>query len=1052
MKTNYLDEFKNPSAEYRGAPFWAWNGKLDPSELRRQVQVMKQMGLGGFFMHSRIGLTTPYLSPDWFACIDACVDEAQKQGLSAWLYDEDRWPSGAAGGLVTKNPAYRSRSLMARITDKASDLKWSKDTFAAFTARIEGTSASQVRQVPRGKPAPKLAAGEKLIVFDVELQTCCKWYNGYTYLDTLNHEAVQAFIKVTHEAYKKHHGEDFGRTIPGIFTDEPNHGTKLDTDHKTGNPRGLPWTGSLLKTFQKRYGYNLLPHLVELVFDIDGNGMRPARLHYHDCVTHLYVDAYGRQISEWCKKNNLIFTGHQIYEDTLSSQTNMVGSCIRNYEYMQAPGMDLLTEHWRVFNTAKQVTSGARQFGAKWRLTETYGCTGWDFPFAGHKALGDWQVAMGINLRCQHLSWYTMEGEAKRDYPAGIFYQSPWWQLYPKVEDYFARIHAVMTRGEEVRDLLVVHPVESMWMQVKIGWRRNPETQALDTLHTKLTDSLLAQHLDFDFGDEEHLGRLGKVAQKRGNPILRLGKATYKAVLVPQLKTMRRTTLALLQKFKAAGGTIVFAGIPAAYVDAIESQEVAAFAATCPQVPATGAEVAAPLEKICRRITITDAAGIEIGAALYLLREDRDTFFLFVCNTGEDFYHAKEHSMNQPMVRDRKLAFADVRIRGFNGCDGTPVELNAETGDITGAEFSHHGNDLEIHTNLPALGSRLFLIPKTAKANITFAATPMVTTLRTDKLGEGAWNITLSECSNLVLDRPRYKIGKGQWENADEILRIDRAVRSSLGIPYRSGYMIQPWAQKHKANPIRTTVTLAYTFDCQALPTGDLFVALEQPNTFRVSLNGVPVNHTAETGWWVDLSLRKLPLDTALLRLGINELVLECDYAETHPGLEIIYLLGNFGTAVNGTAVAITAQPTTLQLGDWVPQGLAFYSGSVSYRRTINLKADKGQRTFIRIPEYRGIAARVLVNGQQAGIAAWEPNEVEVTGLAEGSADVQIQLIGHRRNSHGPFHVNEKWPYVTGPNEYMRGPDSWFDGYQLVPCGLMAEPELIVRGLEGGRA
>jgi len=1043
MKNSLLNDFKNPGSEYRGAPFWAWNGKLDPAELRRQIRVMQQMGLGGFFMHSRVGLATSYLSKDWFSCIDACVDEAKKLDMNAWLYDEDRWPSGAAGGRVTKNPKYRARSLMVRVMDKAADLKWTKDTVAAFIAVIDGTSASQVRQVPQGKPA-KLGTGEKLIVFVIELQGCSNWYNGYTYLDTLSHEAVKEFIKVTHKAYKKHNGKEFGKTIPGIFTDEPNHCNKLGHDNNTGNPGGLPWTGSLLKTFQKRYGYDLIPHLVELVFDVDGNGMRPARLHYHDCVTHLYVDAFGRQIFEWCEKNKLKYTGHQLEEDTLSSQTNMVGSCIRNYEYMQAPGMDLLTEHWRVFNTAKQVSSGARQFGAKWRLTETYGCTGWDFPFAGHKALGDWQVAMGINLRCQHLSWYTMEGEAKRDYPASIFYQSPWWQLYPKVEDYFARIHSVMTQGEEVRDLLVVHPVESMWMMVKIGWRGNPETHALDDQHTKLTDALLSQHLDFDFGDEEHLDRFGKVAKQGDAPTLRLGKATYKAVLVPQLKTMRRTTLDLLQKFKAAGGTVVFAGAPAGYIDAVESKDVAEFAATCPRVPATGADVVGPLEKACRRISITEATGGEIGAALYLLREDRDTFYLFVCNTGEDVANVQGHMMGQPLSRDRKLAYADVRIKGFAGCTGTPVELNPETAATTAAEFSRTGAGLEIRTSLPALGSRLFLIPKVAQKTVP-AVAPTLKTLRSDKIAGQTWDISLSECSNLVLDRPRYKIGKGNWQNADEILRIDREVRKAMGIQHRCGDMVQPWAQPKNPTPKRIPVALSYTFDCQALPTGDLCVALEQPATFRVSLNGVPVSQDAECGWWVDLSLRKLPLDPALLRVGKNELTLECDYVENHPGLEIIYLLGNFGTLANGTDVAVTALPTKLQLGDWVPQGLTFYSGSVSYRRCIDLTADKGQRTFIRVPEYRGAAVRVLVNGKEAGIAAWEPNEVEVTGFAEGPADVQIQVIGHRRNSHGPFHLTDKWPNWTGPGEFTRGSDSWFDGYQLVPCGLMAEPELIVR-------
>ncbi|MFH1761792.1 MAG: hypothetical protein ABIA63_11905, partial [bacterium] len=89
MKSSFIKTFKNPPAKFRGKPFWAWNGKLDKSELSRQILVMKKMGLGGFFMHSRTGLVTPYLSKEWFACIDLCIKDAKKQGMEAWLYDED---------------------------------------------------------------------------------------------------------------------------------------------------------------------------------------------------------------------------------------------------------------------------------------------------------------------------------------------------------------------------------------------------------------------------------------------------------------------------------------------------------------------------------------------------------------------------------------------------------------------------------------------------------------------------------------------------------------------------------------------------------------------------------------------------------------------------------------------------------------------------------------------------------------------------------------------------------------------------------------------------
>ena len=53
--------FENPTSEYRGAPFWAWNCKLEREELLRQIDVLREMGFGGFHMHVRSGLDSEYL-------------------------------------------------------------------------------------------------------------------------------------------------------------------------------------------------------------------------------------------------------------------------------------------------------------------------------------------------------------------------------------------------------------------------------------------------------------------------------------------------------------------------------------------------------------------------------------------------------------------------------------------------------------------------------------------------------------------------------------------------------------------------------------------------------------------------------------------------------------------------------------------------------------------------------------------------------------------------------------------------------------------------------
>jgi len=268
-------------------------------------------------------------------------------------------------------------------------------------------------------------------------------------------------------------------------------------------------------------------------------------------------------------------------------------------------------------------------------------------------------------------------------------------------------------------------------------------------------------------------------------------------------------------------------------------------------------------------------------------------------------------------------------------------------------------------------------------------------------------------------------------------------------VPPRSGEMVQPWAQPKRARVKRQPVTLVYGFDVAVLPRTPLALALERPQDFEIVLNGLPLNPAAESGWWVDKSLRTLPVDPAMLKTGRNELVLTIDYPENHLGLEIVYLLGDFGvTLPDGLNPVLGPLPATLTLGDWVPQGLPFYSGSLTYRWTVQPERPADGRVFVRVPAYRGVGLRVLVDGVPAGIVAWEPNEVDITDfLKADTVELGIQVLGHRRNSHGPLHHRDTTPYSVGPDTYLSGGEAWRDAYNLVPCGLLQAPELVVRKL-----
>ena len=88
-----LDKVKglveNPPKEYRSAPFWGWNDRLQKENLGEQIEGFKKAGMGGFFIHSREGLETEYLSTEWMEDVKFCVDKARENDLELWIYDEE---------------------------------------------------------------------------------------------------------------------------------------------------------------------------------------------------------------------------------------------------------------------------------------------------------------------------------------------------------------------------------------------------------------------------------------------------------------------------------------------------------------------------------------------------------------------------------------------------------------------------------------------------------------------------------------------------------------------------------------------------------------------------------------------------------------------------------------------------------------------------------------------------------------------------------------------------------------------------------------------------
>ena len=1030
MLEDLVKAIASPGVEFRGTPFWAWNSKLEPEVLRRQIRMMKAMGMGGFFMHSRVGLNTKYLSKEWFECIDACVDEAEKLGMKAWLYDEDRWPSGAAGGLVTDEVQYRIRELQmaGELPDGAVEL-------ATFAVVLEGTEMQSMRRLASMDDAVK--PGETKVIFSWQTAEPMSWYNGQTYLDTMNPEAVAKFIRVTHERYFSEIGEKFGKAVPGIFTDEPHYLPALFSDNtktlklKHGQQdqpykfSSLPWTTRMPELFLKKYGYDLIEHLPELFFEVKGEEISRTRLNFFDLATGLFVDAFSKQIGEWCEQHDLVLTGHVLAEDTVISQRLRVGAAMRFYEYMQMPGIDQLTERRAIYDTAKQCTSVAHQFGRARRLSETYGVTGWDFPLFGHRALGDWQYALGINHRVHHLAWYSMAAEAKRDYPASIFYQAPWYREYHVVEDYFSRLGAALSEGEEVRDLLVIHPIESTW-----AWKHEPNLTDAERVEEEsrlvhLRNALLMRNLDFDYGDEEIMSRHASIEGGE----LRVKLARYKAVLVPQLRTIRATTLKLLADFRASGGLVAYVGTSPKYVDGIRS--AAAKEAFGSFVNVSFDDLDRVLSPAVRNVSLLDAAGKQTASTLCLLKRGKDFQTLFVCNTGhvlDDF-----PQMEEPRVCDRKLVLPEVEVRLKSRGEGKIVELDIGSGRFYAVESTFRNGERIFRTSFGELGSRLFIegdVPCGISPRPAEPAGENVLTLPFDN-----WRVRRDEPNVLVLDHGRFRVDGGEWSEKLFFIKLDAALRALLGKPPRGGSMLQPYITAGKKPERTLKAELEFVFECRDVPSGDVELAIERPELYSIEVNGEALE-AIDLGEWADPAVRKLKLPAKLIRAGSNRILLRCDYHEMLPGVEALFILGDFGVRDD----AMTALPETVEFGDWCAQGFPHYAGNFTYVHNVSVAKPEGKSLFIEFGEWRGALLGVSVNGGERHLLPWAAFRLEIgSELRDGDNEIAITVFGHRRNAHGPFYLEETWPVWNGPLQFK----SYLQPVRrLVPCGLMEAPKI----------
>ncbi len=1008
--------FKNPPKTFRAAPFWSWNDDLDPEELVRQVGLMDEAGWGGFFMHSRVGLVTPYLSERWMECVRATVAEAKRRGMAAYLYDEDKWPSGFAGGLVpAQKREYRNRALVCKVDNRPAVIE---ESVSLFKARFEAGQLSDFQPI-RAEEARALDwRRERLVQFyPLTAPLGQPWFNDTCYVDLLNPQAVRAFIESTYEPYYQQVGQDFGElsradfggAVPGIFTDEPTYSRRILAQMR---PSFVPWTIGLEGYFQGKKGYDLLPRLPDLFFDTPTASQ--TRYDFWHTVTQRFLEAFSQQMYEWCQEHGLAFTGHYLAEDSLRSQTQHIGAAMPHYPYMHIPGIDKLGRQINTgpgtVLTVKQLDSVVGQLGKSRSLCENYGCGGQDFAHTGRKWIGDWAYVLGINLNNPHLSLYSMRGERKRDHPQNIFYQQPWWPENRLIADYFARLSYVLSQGRRAVNILVIHPIGSAWALYRPGatYAVDQLDQALD----KLLMALMQAQRDFHLGDEMLMEPgapcEATVTTDDTGPRLDVGQMSYRVVIIPPGVTLAENTVQLLREFAVAGGPVLAIEPVPTLVNGRPTDT--------PMLPETTRPV-----RTDTLPTVLDQLlpfGVRVPGrpaiwAHHRRIDDADCYFL--ANTDLD-----------------NGGVATVQLRGT----GRLESWDPATGEVRPLPSRQSDDLTEVVLDFPPVASHLLVLHSGETSEVCETSEVSVERVVAEiPLGD-AWGLTLSGPNALTLDTPQVRIGdEDDWSKPMHILDAHSAVAEA---------------------GVGTIFALRFTFDVSVCPANPIYLVVESPARFEITVNGQPVS-SDDAGWWTDISFRKVDVSAAV-QAGRNEIVLS-DVFAGDTELESLCVIGDFG--VTGRRVGeenryngqvfdryapdfrVADLPDRVQGSDksdrlsvdLTAQGLAFFAGRATLRQTVTLPALDG-RTVLEIHNLRAAVAHVRVNGQQMGTVAWPPHRVDVTeGLRAGENVVEIELVGTLRNLLGPHHRAGGDLAWTGPGDF-RDKSCWTDDYILVPFGF----------------
>jgi len=488
-------EWLDPPHEFSQAPFWFWNDDLSEQELLRQMEDFRAHGVHAFVIHPRAGLpkSIGWLSDRMIELMRFTIERAAERDMWVILYDEGMYPSGSSSGqVVAENPAFRTRGLVCIDLDEA------KPETQVQGVRIGGDGA------PVLAPGQNLVAtvrrksnGHRIAVIDRAAAEGRSVIRGLHFLqddpprradrrevpenqppgaDILNPEAVACFIRLVYQRFCDEFRPHFGKTIKGIFTDEPSLLAR-------GAERGMvPGTTGILEHVNAFLEYDFTEHLPALWYNDEPDAARHRR-NYHRALEARLEETFYRPISTWCDAHGTCLTGHP-----------MGGDDIGPLRHFQIPGQDIV---WRYVEPDKPsalegeqstqgkcASSAMIHLGRRQNMNEFCGAFGHDFTFAEMQWLASWLLVRGCNLLVPHAFYYSIRGPRIDERPPDVGPNNTWWPRYKPFAEATSRLCWLNTDGAHVCALAILGLNDYLpWRAAKVCFQHQRDFNYIEARH-----------------------------------------------------------------------------------------------------------------------------------------------------------------------------------------------------------------------------------------------------------------------------------------------------------------------------------------------------------------------------------------------------------------------------------------------------------------------------------------------------------------------------------------------------------------------------------------